>query len=79
MSSFIEFQALVLDKLCSIESRISNIESALGINEISSKINSEELMTESKPENNDSCLNDEISDFQKQLTDLKSLFNESDN
>ncbi len=79
MSSFIEFQAMVLDKLCSIESRISNIESALGINEISSKINSEEVMTEFKTENNSSNFKDEISDFQKQLTDLKSLFNESDN
>lgn len=78
MSSFIEFQALVLDKLCSIESRISNIESVLGINEFSSKIKSEETIIDFEAKNNTS-FKDEISDFQKQLTDLKSLFNESDN
>ncbi len=78
MSSFIEFQALVLDKLCSIESRISNIESVLGIDEVSSKIKSEETITDFESKNN-SSFKDEISDFQKQLTDLKSLFNESDN
>lgn len=78
MSSFIEFQALVLDKLCSIESRISNIESVLGIDEVSSKIKSAEIITDFESKNN-SNFKDEIFDFQKQLTDLKSLFNESDN
>lgn len=79
MSSYIEFQALVLDKLCSIESRLSNIESVLGINENSSRIISEEENPEYLLNNNGSSLEDEIFDFQKQLTDLKSLFNESDN
>ena len=83
MSSFIEFQALVLGKLCSIEERISVIESVLGIteNELS---DIEDKIIVSEPEhvenvNNNNGLKDDISDFQKQLSEIKSLFSEFDN
>ncbi len=76
MSSFTEFQALVLGKLCSIEERISDIEAILGISQ-----SSETDDIESEPEpietNSDYVgLEDEISDFQKQLNEIKSLFSE---
>ncbi len=84
MSSFIEFQALVLGKLCSIEERISVIESVLGISADIPVTNDEAEQITAEPEkvensNNDNGFKDEISDFQKQLEDIKSLFSASDN
>ena len=78
MSSFIEFQAMVLGKLCSIEDRISNIESVLGIDET---VSSEEnvLSAENTEEiSRENFFKDEISEFHRQLDDIKSIFNESD-
>lgn len=79
MSSFIEFQAMVLGKLCSIEERITNIETVLGI---SDEVCSEECidLSDQNPECQ-SCENsfkDEISEFHKQLDDIKSFFAEAD-
>ncbi len=75
MSTFIEFQTMILNKLCSIEDRISNIESALGISEkIFPGETSEQETAESVVESPESTLEDELSDFQKQLNDIKSLF-----
>lgn len=80
MSSFIEFQALVLGKLCSIEERISEIEDVLGISRISpTDDEGGSIAPEPVKINDDNGLKDEISDFQKQLDDIKSLFSESDN
>ncbi len=83
MSSFIEFQALVLGKLCSIEERISDIEGVLGISRIPSTDDEpEQIVAEAEnveKVNNDNGFKDEISDFHKQLDDIKSLFSESDN
>lgn len=77
MSTFIEFQNMILDKLCSIENRISNIESVLGIAvddiplsdcEQDTAVDTAEVTCCNNP------LEDEISDFQKQLNEIKSLF-----
>lgn len=81
MSSFTEFQAIVLGKLSSIEERIADIEAILGISCIS---DSEEKAAENvdyEPEiveknSNYTELKEGISDFQKQLDDIKSLFSE---
>ncbi len=82
MSSFIEFQALVLGKLCSIEERISKIESVLGVSrDITASDDVEQAVAE--PDNvenadNDNGFKNEILGFQKQLDDIKSLFSPSD-
>lgn len=83
MSSFTEFQALVLGKLCSIEERISVIEEVLGISEYTS--DESDLEPEySEPDNAEDDNNyhrfkNDIFDFQNQLSDIKSLFSENDN
>lgn len=79
MSSFIEFQAMVLGKLCSIEERISNIETVLGID--MSECTDENI--DSSPENigeisRENSFVDDISDFHRQLDDIKSIFDRSD-
>ena len=78
MSSFIEFQAVVLDKLCSIENRLNNIEEALGIpqNIQQQCTDSAEEVHETKAENS---FKNEISSFQNELADIRSLFSVSDN
>lgn len=79
MSSFIEFQAMVLGKLCSIEERISNIETVLGIDV--SECTDENI--DSSSENigeisRENSFVDDISDFHRQLDDIKSIFDRSD-
>lgn len=79
MSSFIEFQAMVLGKLCSIEDRISNIEAVLGINEtVSSEENTVLSVDNTEEISRENSFKDEISDFHRQLDDIKSIFNGSD-
>lgn len=75
MSTFIEFQNKILDKLCSIEDRLSKIESVLGVSD-SEILQSEPVQIADKCEETapESYLKDEIFDFQKQLNDIKSLF-----
>ncbi len=73
MSSFIEFQAVVMAKLCSIESRLDKIENALGVSDEvecffdSKSINQDEM-------SNEQSLKNEISDLQNKLAEIKSLF-----
>lgn len=73
MSSFIEFQAIVLDKLCSLEIRLGNIEEVLGI---SSSENTEiiEESAETVENPDESGLKKEFKDFQSELSEIKSLF-----
>lgn len=81
MSSFIEFQAVVLDKLCSIENRLNKIEEVLGIpqnTESPCTHTSEEVCTDNEPKTVNSFEN-EISSFQNELADIKSLFSVSHN
>ncbi len=81
MSSFIEFQAIVFDKLSAIENRLINIENTLGIScdkhepENVEKISTEPV--ESKNEKKD-VLKKELSAFQDELSDIKNLFASSD-
>lgn len=80
MSSFIEFQAVVLDKLCSIENRLSAIEEVLGISRDEKNnftCESEIIVLEQKNESGQSLKND-INDFQNKLADIKSLFSASE-
>lgn len=81
MSSFIEFQAVVLDKLCSIENRLNNIEEALGIpqniqQQCTDSAEEVQKIEETKAENS---FKNEISSFQNELADIRSLFSVSDN
>lgn len=81
MSSFVEFQAILFDKLCLIENRLSNIEAVLGI-EDSQEINEEncpEVVVEKEETVSNECLKDELADFHESLADIKSLFSLSDN
>ena len=73
MSSFIEFQAIVLDKLCSLENRLGNIEEVLGI---SSSENTEiiEESAETVKNTDENGLKKEFKDFQSELSEIKSLF-----
>lgn len=76
MSTFVEFQKTILDKLCSIEDRLTRIEAVLNIsdNVIPETIAEPEQSDFIEAESSDSSFIDEISDFQKQLNDIKSLF-----
>lgn len=76
MSTFIEFQNMILDKLCSIEDRLANIESVLGISDNTSFAETvpEQIAAEPEQKSSDNALADEMNDFQKQLNDIKSLF-----
>lgn len=70
---------MVLGKLCSIEERISNIETVLGID--MSECTDENI--DSSPENigeisRENSFVDDISDFHRQLDDIKSIFDRSD-
>lgn len=85
MTSFTEFQELVFGRLSSIEERISEIEQKLGITQdaVSDENKSEEIVV-SEPEiveEKSDCigLKDEFSDFQRQLSEIKFLFSQSDN
>lgn len=79
MSSFVEFQAMVLGKLCSIEERISNIENVLGINSEDSAEEDVVLTVENSEKiSRENTFGDELSDFHRQLEDIKSVFNASD-
>lgn len=75
MSSFTEFQALVLSKLCSIEERISVIESVLEIPQYSTPDSEHETIdSETENINDENGFKAEITDFQKKLDEIKSLF-----
>ena len=75
MSSFVEFQAMVLGKLCSIEDRISKIENVLGISEEEKSCENIDLCHDIKEETpRENTFKDDISDFHKQLDDIKTFF-----
>ena len=81
MNSFIEFQAIVMDKLCSIESRLDEIENVLGIKpqkEDKSDCENENTdFSENKSGNN--SLIGEFNDFHNELVNIKALFTSSEN
>lgn len=70
---------MVLGKLCSIEERISNIETVLGIIDTASP-EEDVILSGEKTEkiSRENTFGDEISDFHRQLEDIKSVFNASD-
>lgn len=70
MSSFIEFQAVIMAKLCSIESRLDNIENALGISQDRGTVSD----LNDNGMNNKQSLKKEIDDLQCRLAEIKSLF-----
>ena len=80
MSSFVEFQALVLDKLCSLESRLSSIETALGIDDIiTNESNTQSAINpNNEPTNVGSDLRVEINDYRNKLSEIKSFLSASE-
>lgn len=82
MSSFIEFQAIVFDKLSAIENRLINIENVLGISSEQCELHDIPIInsdsSEIENEKNDT-LKKELIDFQDELSDIKNLFITSDN
>lgn len=81
MSNFIEFQALVLEKLTRIDERLSNIEATLGINcESEQDIPSDdsEAFGDDNSLVHNQSLKSEFDNFQNELADIKSLFSSSD-
>lgn len=80
MGTFIEFQAMVLEKLCGIESRLSNIEASLGISceeTAETPAIDAEIICDDKNDENHTFKN-EINDFQNKLADIKSLLSSSE-
>lgn len=77
MSSFIEFQALVLDKLCSIENRLSCIEEELGITPETVITDTQDNNGSDKITEQNLTFKNEINDFQNKLADIKSLLSSS--
>lgn len=78
MSSFIEFQAIVMDKLCSIENRLDTIENLLGVRYEKNDENiCEKSETERCSDESQNSFISEINEFHNELANLKTIFSAS--